>query len=185
MIKAHKGNVFDYLEKENIDTLFNAANGIGPMGCGIAGAIRKHGGMEIQEEAIRVCATNNPLPGEAYVTGSGKLSKYGVSKIIHAVTMRNPGGITSYGVVEKAFKSALVLSKNLKSHIICCTALGTGVGGLSPIIVAKIMYNTALYFSVGLDIIFIDLDEQFINSLGTFIEKDMWDEKYESVPLKD
>jgi O-acetyl-ADP-ribose deacetylase (regulator of RNase III) len=165
MIKAYKGNLFDYIDRENIDTLFSAANGIGPMGLGIAGAIRKYGGIEIQTEAFKICKSKDHQPGDAYRTNSGGLHSRGVLRIIHAVTMKNPGGKTSYYIIKKAFASALTLAMVEGSNIIGCTALGTGVGGLDPKKVAENMYEIALRYQTKLNIFFIDINPIFIENI--------------------
>jgi O-acetyl-ADP-ribose deacetylase (regulator of RNase III) len=164
-IKVYKGNLFDYIRLEQIDTIINAANGVGVMGCGIAGAIKKYGGGVVQTDALNVCRKLNPLPGTSYLTTSGNLLYNGVDRIIHAVTMKNPGGETSYDIIGSAFESALSCAVSKGTNKIGCTALGTGVGRLLPDKVADIMYNVALKFIEKLDIIFIDLDTKFINRL--------------------
>jgi len=170
MIKICEGNIFSIITEENINFLMNAANGIGPMGAGIAGAIRKHGGEEIQREAIQVCMRHSPDPGDAYRTSSGVLKKQGVEYIIHAVTMKNPGGDTSYQVVEKAFRSAIQLVESISdcfsidNPIMACTALGTGVGRLDSEKVAEIMYKVAKE-TKKVNIVFSDMNILFINKL--------------------
>jgi len=59
----------------------NAANNRLLMGAGVAGAIKRRGGQEIEDEGVR----KGPIPvGEAAVTGAGKLkARY----VIHAVVM--------------------------------------------------------------------------------------------------
>ena len=66
---------------EESDAIVNAANNVLWMGSGVAGAIKKEGGQEIEEEAV----SKGPIDvGEAILTGSGKLkSKY----VIHAAVM--------------------------------------------------------------------------------------------------
>jgi O-acetyl-ADP-ribose deacetylase (regulator of RNase III) len=171
IIKHYIGNLFDYITTEKIDTILNAANGRGPMGHGIAGAIRRQGGSLVQKDAMDVCRRFKPTEGTAYKTISGDLEKFGVKRIIHAVTMLKPGGKTSYDIVEKAFDSALKMAVEESSTKIACTALGTGVGKLDPEKVALIMYNIALKYIDKIDIVFIDIDPVFINKLEGLIQE--------------
>lgn len=165
MIRIYKGDLFEIINTISIDTIINAANGIGPMGRGIAGAIKKHGGDEIQKDAFNICRELNPKAGEAYKTISGKLSVIGVKQIIHAVTMKKPGDKTTYEIIGKAFISALNLAIKKKASVIGCTALGTGVGRLNSYKVANIMYEIADKYNKIIDIVFIDIDKIFIDRL--------------------
>jgi len=164
-IIIEKGNLLESIEKHSIDGIMNAANGRGPMGKGIAGAIKQYGGQEIQDDAYKVCNMLDPQPGEAYSTISGKLKDKGVLRIIHAVTMKNPAGRTSLEVVKSAFQTALELAQKEGITRLGCTALGTGVGGLSAEEVAETMYPIAIKFSDEVDIVFIDINEKFIDKL--------------------
>jgi O-acetyl-ADP-ribose deacetylase (regulator of RNase III) len=49
------GSIFNFIENQKLDGIMNAANGIGVMGAGIAGAIKNAGGYEIQADAFHVC----------------------------------------------------------------------------------------------------------------------------------
>jgi O-acetyl-ADP-ribose deacetylase (regulator of RNase III) len=159
-----KGNLLESIEKHSLDGLQNAANGKGPLGRGIAGAIKQYGGKEIQDDAYKVCNANDPQPGEAYSTISGKLQDKGVTRIIHAVTMKQPGGRTDYNIIGNAFKAALALARKEGITRLGCTALGTGIGGLDAEKVAEIMFNIADK-EEGIDVVFIDINETFINKL--------------------
>jgi O-acetyl-ADP-ribose deacetylase (regulator of RNase III) len=163
MILYEVGNLLESIEKYKLDCIMNAANGKGPMGRGIAGAIKRYGGQEIQNDAYKVCNEWDPQPGQAYCTISGKLEQQGIKCIIHSVTMKQPGGPTSYDIVSKAFRSALDLAKVCEVTRIGCTALGTGVGELNSVEVAKRMY--AEIKNDDIDIIFIDFDSNFIDKI--------------------
>lgn len=165
-INVVEGNMLEKYVDLGIDGIMNAANGIGPMGAGIAGAIRKYGGKAIQTDAFRVCSQLDPQPGQAYVTVPGTLR---VKRIVHAVTMKEPGGPTSYDTIEKAFANAMKLAQEVGIKRLGCTALGTGVGGLNSGLVATIMFKTAKYLienaSVEIDIVFMDFDEGFTGTI--------------------
>lgn len=171
IVSIEKGNLLESISKYKLDCIMNAANGTGPMGRGIAGAIRKYGGDEIMHDAFNVCADIDPQAGDSYITISGKLKEQGIKCIIHAVTMKKPGGYTDYEIVENCFSDALdlvasmneVWSNGEKVKRVGCTALATGVGNLDPKKVANIMFRIAEYHE--LEICFMDFDEIFINEL--------------------
>lgn len=130
------------------DALVNAANGMGTMGGGVAGAIRRAGGRVIQDEAIvqaRILReevarerASNPrarVEGRVYVTGAGSLP---FRHVFHAVTMLEPAGPTSYDIVAECLDSILAKTRELGYRTVVLPALGTGVGGLDPLRVAEL-----------------------------------------------
>jgi len=165
MVTKQVGDIINLIDILKLDGLMNAANGKGPMGFGIAGAIKHAGGTEIQSDAFEVCFKLDPQPGQAYSTISGTLKDKGIKRIIHAVTMKSPAGYTSLDIIEAAFKSALILAKQEGITKLGCTALGTGVGRLSPIDVGIIMSRVAKSGIVDIDVAFVDRDQRFIDAL--------------------
>ena len=157
------GNLLESIRKYQLDGIMNAANSVGPMGAGIAGAIRRYGGDEIESDAFKVCAVANPTAGEAYSTIAGQLKEKGIKRIIHAVTMKRPGSHSSLEIVEKAFSSALALAKAEKITCIGCTALGTGIGQLPKDKVAEIMVRIG-NATTDINIVIMDFDTVFINA---------------------
>jgi len=103
------------------------------MGGGVAGAIKRKGGIEIEEEARRYA----PVPvGEAVATTAGKLkAKY----VIHAPTMERPAMRIGLENVEKATRAALLLADKLELESIAFPGMGTGVGGVPYYDAAKKM----------------------------------------------
>ena len=168
MVKAENGNLLESIEKFGLDGVMNAANGKGPMGKGIAGAIREIGGIQIQYDACDICALKKPKEGDAYSTVSGKLFWKGIKRIIHAVTMKQPAGRTSVEICGKAFESALKLAEEEDIKNLGCTALGTGVGGLDAREVARIMLPLAQKSKVN--VAFMDFDADFIDELQKNLE---------------
>jgi O-acetyl-ADP-ribose deacetylase (regulator of RNase III) len=106
----------------DVDAIVNAANDRLWMGGGVAGAIKRRGGAEIEQEARRL----GPVPvGEAVATGAGRLrARY----VIHAVTMGQDLR-TSEPVIRSATRSALRVAESLGVRSVAFPALGTGVGG--------------------------------------------------------
>jgi len=119
----------------NVDAIVNPANSLMIMGGGVAGAIKRKGGMEIEIEARRKA----PVPiGEAIATTAGRLkAKY----VIHAPTMTQPAMRTNLDAVYRATKAALKLADQLGISTIAFPGMGTGVGGLDYYDAVKTMLN--------------------------------------------
>lgn len=121
----------------NVDAIVNAANNQLLMGGGVAGVIRKKGGREIEEEALK----KGPIKiGEAVWTKAGRLpSKY----VIHAATMAMDFK-TDEGKIRVSCANALKCADELKVQSIAFPALGCGVGGFPLVGAAKIMTQEIL-----------------------------------------
>jgi len=121
------------ITKARVDAIVNPANSLLVMGGGVAGAIKRAGGPEIEEEARRMA----PVPvGRAVSTGAGRLpAKY----VIHAPTMERPAMRIPLENAVKATRAALEEAKRLGVESIAFPAMGAGVGGLSVRDVAREM----------------------------------------------
>ena len=118
------------------DALVNAANNHLWMGSGVAGALKRVGGQEIEDEAI----AKGPIAvGEAIVTSAGKLkAKY----IIHAAVMGQDLQ-TDAKIIRTATRNSLLRAEELALKSIALPAFGTGVGGFSLEECANIMIQVA------------------------------------------
>jgi O-acetyl-ADP-ribose deacetylase (regulator of RNase III)/ADP-ribose pyrophosphatase YjhB (NUDIX family) len=127
-IKIVQGDITEL----KVDAIVNAANNKLVMGGGVAGAIKRKGGKEIEEEAVK----KGPIEiGGAVATGAGKLpAKY----VIHAATMAMDFE-TDEIKVRNSCKNALRVAKELKISSIAFSALGCGTGGFPLLASAKIM----------------------------------------------
>ena len=114
------------ITKLQVDALVNPANSQLIMGGGVAGAILRAGGDQIQKEALK----KTPVPvGKAVATTAGKLkAKY----VIHAPTMTRPAMATDRENVRLATRAALECAKKLSVKSVAFPGMGTGVGGLDP-----------------------------------------------------
>ena len=120
------------------DALVNAANNELWMGSGVAGALRRAGGPEVEREAI----SKGPIKvGEAVATGAGELAARGVKYIIHAAAMGAGAGASERSVREATLNS-LHLAEQLVVKRIAFPALGAGVGGYEVRDCAKTMLAT-------------------------------------------
>lgn len=121
----------DICDRE-VEAVVNAANNRLWMGGGVAGAIKRRGGQEIEREAM----AKGPIAiGESVVTAAGKLK---AKHVIHAAVMGSDL-VTSADYIRRATLSALARAKELGLRSIAFPALGTGVGGFPLAECARIM----------------------------------------------
>lgn len=117
----------------DVDAIVNAANNDLLLGAGVAGAIHRKGGDEIQKE----CTEIGSIPvGYAAITGAGKLK---ARHVIHAASMGLGGVRTTAKSLRTSTAHCLRLAseRNLKS--IAFPAIGTGVSGFPMEECAQIM----------------------------------------------
>jgi len=137
-IEVHQGDITQL----ELDALVNAANNRLWMGGGVAGALKRAGGKEIEAEAVK----KGPIPiGEAVVTGAGRLkARY----IIHAAVMGQDLK-TDAEKIRQATKNSLLRADELGIKSIAFPALGTGVGGFPLDECARIMIGEVRQHSAG------------------------------------
>jgi O-acetyl-ADP-ribose deacetylase len=105
-----------------VDAIANAANTRLLHGGGVAGAIARAGGPEIQDESHRRAPVGL---GEAVETDAGALP---ARWVIHAATM-DLGGPTSADIIRRATAATLARADELGVRSLALVAFGTGVGG--------------------------------------------------------
>jgi O-acetyl-ADP-ribose deacetylase (regulator of RNase III) len=106
----------------DVDAIANAANTELRHGGGVAGAIARAAGAELERES-RAAA---PIGlGEAVETTGGELP---ARWVIHAATMEL-GGPTSAEVIRRATRATLERAHALGARSLALVAFGTGVGG--------------------------------------------------------
>ncbi|MEM3444869.1 MAG: macro domain-containing protein [Thermoplasmata archaeon] len=127
------------ITEEAVDAIVNAANNHFWMGGGVAGAIKRKGGAEIEREAVK----KGPVEvGKCIWTHGGKLrAKY----VIHAAVM-GQDLTTDAGKIATATGNALRMAEELGVKTIAFPALGTGVGGFDYSECAKIMLGEVAKF---------------------------------------
>jgi O-acetyl-ADP-ribose deacetylase (regulator of RNase III) len=125
--------------KLEVDAIANAANTQLAHGGGVAGAISRAGGPDVQRES------NEKAPiglGDAVETTAGAMpARY----VIHAATMEL-GGPTSADIIERATDSTLQKAEELKCRSLALVAFGTGVGGFPLDEAARIMVEAVRSF---------------------------------------
>jgi len=123
-----------------VDAIVNAANNHWTMGGGVAAAIKRAGGQEIEDEARR--QGKKPV-GECIVTGPGKLkARY----VIHAAVMEMDFE-TNARFIREATRNTLKAAEHLKVKSLALPAFGTGVGAFPPTQCAAIMLYEVNRFS--------------------------------------
>jgi O-acetyl-ADP-ribose deacetylase (regulator of RNase III) len=107
-----------------VDAIANAANTDLAHGGGVAGAISRAGGPEVQRESDEKAPIGL---GEAVETTAGDMP---ARWVIHAATMRL-GGPTSAEIIRDATAATLARAEALGARSLALVAFGTGVGGFS------------------------------------------------------
>jgi O-acetyl-ADP-ribose deacetylase (regulator of RNase III) len=151
-IHVEQGDITTY----HVDAIVNAANDEMILGGGLAGAIRRRGGPEIQAE----CDRHGPIAlGQAAITGGGKLP---ARHVIHQVSMRL-GGQTTAESLRSSTAAVLRLAEENGVRTLAFPATGTGIGGFDMRRCAEIMLEEVLRHQAdrtGLtDVYFVLFDE--------------------------
>jgi O-acetyl-ADP-ribose deacetylase len=120
--------------KLEVDAITNAANTELRHGGGVAAAISRAGGAEVQRES----SEKAPIGlGEAVETTAGQMpARY----VIHAATMEL-GGPTSDEIIARATRSTLRKADELGCRTLALVAFGTGVGGFPLDDAARLMVD--------------------------------------------
>ena len=128
----------------DVDAIANAANTQLIHGGGVAGAISRAGGPDVQRESDE----RAPIAlGEAVETTAGDMP---ARWVIHAATMEL-GGPTSADIIERATRSTLAKAEELGARSLALVAFGTGVGGFPLEDAARIMVGAAREHAGGLE----------------------------------
>ena len=115
-----------------VDAIANAANDRLWMGAGVAGAIKRAGGEEIERQAVAL----GPIAlGDAVATEAGRLP---AKHVIHAAVMGQDLA-TNGEIVAAATRRSLEVADELGLKSLALPAFGTGVGGFPLEEAAEIM----------------------------------------------
>ena len=125
------------LTETDVDAIMNAANNDLQLGGGVAGAIRRKGGDEIQRE----CDAIGSIPlGGAAITSGGRLK---ARHVIHAASMEL-GGRTSAADLRSSTAHSLRIASEHNLETIAFPAVGTGIARFPIRECAQIMLSEAM-----------------------------------------
>ena len=134
-LEVHEGDITEL----DVDAIANAANDRLWMGAGVAGAIKRAGGEEIEREAVAL----GPIAlGEAVATGAGRLR---ASHVVHGAVMGQDLRTTP-DLVARTTRRCLEVADGLGSRSLALPAFGTGVGGFPLDECARLMVGEAQAF---------------------------------------
>jgi O-acetyl-ADP-ribose deacetylase (regulator of RNase III) len=118
------------------DAIANAANDRLWMGAGVAGALKRAGGDEIEQEAMAIGGI--PI-GTAVATTAGRLrARWVIHGAVMGQDLRTDGDL-----VRRTTRACLELADELASRSLALPAFGTGVGGFRLADCAAIMVEEA------------------------------------------
>lgn len=146
------------------DAIVNPANSYGYMGGGVAGAIKRAGGTEIEKEAV----AKAPISiGKAVATTAGSLP---CNFVIHAPTMRQPAMRIGVENVRLATKAAFETGVKLGIKSIAILGMGTGVGGVPVGAAAEEIVTIAKQYENNFNKIYlVDRNEEMIDSFNRLL----------------
>jgi len=132
-ISVERGDITD----REVDAVVNPANNALTMTTGVAAAIKRKGGVIIEEEATR----QGPVEvGDAVLTPGGNLI---ATHVIHAVVM-GADLKTDASVVGRATRAVLAVADKHRLTSIALPGLGTGVGHVPPGAAAEAMLEAVI-----------------------------------------
>jgi len=153
-ITVLQGSILDV----DAQVIVNAANGLGLMGGGVAGVIKRAAGADVEREAVKEAPIR---VGKAVLTSGGKTKYKG---IIHAPTMPEPGMRIPVRNVALATTAALTLADQNTFESVAVPGMGTGVGGVAHADAARAMVAAVRAFSPRAlkSVIFVDVDHEMV-----------------------
>jgi len=138
LLKLKQGDITEL----ETDAIVNAANSQLIMGGGVAGAIRRKGGPNIQEACNKIGGTY--VGGAVITTGGNLKAKY----VIHAVGPRMGEGNEDEKLKNATLNSLRLMDEN-NLQTIAFPAISTGIFGYPIDKCAKIMINTVKEYLKG------------------------------------
>jgi len=141
IIEARLGDI----TLEACDGIVNAANSHLAHGGGVAGAIVRRGGFQIQDESDMWVRNYGPVPtGQVAVTGPGDLL---CKKVIHAVGPVWSGGSRGEDdLLRSAVNNSLLKAQELGLESLALPAISSGIFGFPKERCARLMVDAALDF---------------------------------------
>lgn len=162
-IVANQGSLIE----AEVDVIVNAANSKCSMGGGVAGVIRKAGGLSVESEAMEKAPV---AVGSAILTSAGKLPFKGV---IHAPTMVRPQSAIPIENVYKSTMAAIRLAQEHGFQSIALPGMGTGIGRVSVEDAAQQMITAIrdIPFNTLELILLVDISSNMVDAWSAEIAK--------------
>lgn len=133
------------LTREAVDVVVNAANGWLAHGGGVAGAILRRGGLDVQLESDLWVERYGKVPtGGVAVTAAGALP---AKHVVHAVGPVWHGGDKSEPeLLREAVTNSLAAASKLGAETVAVPAISSGIFGFPKELCAEIMLDATLAF---------------------------------------
>lgn len=163
-IEIQKGSILDV----DVEVIVNPSNSHGWMAAGVAAAIKRIAGGDVEREAVDKGPTQI---GSAILTSAGKTR---FKAIIHAPTMESPVEKIGRENVLKATMAALKLADESGYSTLALPGMGTGMGGVDPVEAAKTMINAIRSFKPSSlkKVILVDVRDGIVDAWKKF--DDLW-----------
>ena len=142
-LSLYQGDITD----ERVDAIVNAANEWLQHGAGVAAAIVRKGGRQIQDESNWITHRNGSLSvgGAVHTSGGSLTCRY----VIHTVgpEWRKHGKENCISLLHRACKESLCLAAKLELSSIALPAISSGIFGMPKDICAQVMFKAVEDFS--------------------------------------
>lgn len=125
-VRALRGD----LTAQEVDAIVNAANERLAHGGGVAAALARAGGPEVQADSDRWVAEHGEVgPGQAAVTTAGDLP---ARMLVHVVGPRYREGQDNEGLLRQAVRAALDAAREASAASVALPAISAGIFGYPP-----------------------------------------------------
>jgi O-acetyl-ADP-ribose deacetylase len=126
MVRAMRGD----LTVQQVDVVVNAANERLAHGGGVAAALARAGGPDVQTESDRWVANHGHLhPGHTAVTTAGEMP---AKSVVHVVGPRYRDGQDNEGLLRQAVRVALDTARDVSAESVAMPAISSGIFGYPP-----------------------------------------------------
>jgi len=132
---------------EIVGAIVNAANSHLAHGAGVAGAIMRAGGREVQVESDRWVRQHGEVPtGGVAVTGPGLMECQVIIHAVGPICFRQENMAKKDKELEEAVHNSLLKAEELELSSISLPAISSGIFGFPKERCAQVMFSTALAF---------------------------------------
>jgi O-acetyl-ADP-ribose deacetylase (regulator of RNase III) len=134
------------LTRQEVDVVVNAANPQLQHGGGVAAALARAGGAQVQRDSDAWVDEFGALgPGRAAVTTAGSLP---AEHIVHVVGPRYREGQDNEGLLREAVRAALDTARELGAGSVALPAISAGIFGYPPAEAGRVIADEAMRWAV-------------------------------------